>query len=199
MNGRKRQQSIRIVAPPRRDSADIATLHGRFVILCRARNYYRLSSGASPVPRTIVAARRTPQTAPRTSGSCLLLHLTSTLRVAKMQDVHSLLVFRFAAKLSPVHSFLLRGINFAEVLFLWRIRSRRDLNGATEPEPRNTPFLSRRKRHIHTFMNAPARTDRIHIRTTRKKNGAYYRKNTRRSALIFRSKPGSCCRFSCRG
>ena len=39
------------------------------------------------------------------------------LRVAKMQDVHSLLVFRFAAKLSPVHSFLLRGINFAEVLF----------------------------------------------------------------------------------
>ena len=34
-----------------------------------------------------------------------------------MQDVHSLLVFRFAAKLSPVHSFLLRGINFAEVLF----------------------------------------------------------------------------------
>ena len=40
------------------------------------------------------------------------------LRVAKMQDVHSLLVFRFAAKLSPVHSFLLRGINFAEVLFL---------------------------------------------------------------------------------
>ena len=48
------------------------------------------------------------------------------LRVAKMQDVHSLLVFRFAAKLSPVHSFLLRGINFAEVLFLWRVRSRRD-------------------------------------------------------------------------
>ena len=121
------------------------------------------------------------------------------LRVAKMQDVHSLLVFRFAAKLSPVHSFLLRGINFAEVLFLWRIRSRRDLNGATEPEPRNTPFLSRRKRRIHTFMNASVRTDRIHIRTTRKKNGAYYRKNTRRSALIFRSKPGSCCRFSCRG
>ena len=39
------------------------------------------------------------------------------LRVAKMQDVHSLLVFRFAAKLSPVHSFLLRGLNFAEVLF----------------------------------------------------------------------------------
>ena len=76
--------------------------------------------GSSPVPRT---------TAPRTSGSCLLLHLTSPLRVAKMQDVHSLLVFRFAAKLSPVHSFLLRGINFAEVLFLWRIRSRRDLNG----------------------------------------------------------------------
>ena len=80
------------------------------------------------------------------------------LRVAKMQDVHSLLVFRFAAKLSPVHSFLLRGINFAEVLFLWRIRSRRDLNGAAEPEPRNTPFLSRRKRRIRTFMNAPVRT-----------------------------------------
>ena len=91
------------------------------------------------------------------------------LRVAKMQDVHSLPVFRFAAKLSPVHSFLLRGINFAEVLFLWRIRSRRDLNGATEPEPRNTPFLSRRKRRIRTFMNAPVRTDRIPIRTTRKK------------------------------
>ena len=61
LNGRKRQQSIRIVAPPRRDSADNATLHRRFVILCRARNYYRLSSGASPVPRTIVAARRTSQ------------------------------------------------------------------------------------------------------------------------------------------
>ena len=148
LNGRKRQQSIRIVAPPRRDSADNATLHGRFVILCRARNYYRLSSGASPVPRT---------TKPRYSIGC------------------------------------------AEALFLWRIRLRRDLNGATEPEPRNTPFLSRRKRRIHTFMNAPVRTDRIHIRTTRKKNGAYYRKNTRRSALIFRSKPGSCCRFSCRG
>ena len=83
--------------------------------------------------------------------------------------------------------------------FLWRIRSRRDLNGATEPEPRNTPFLSRRKRRIHTFMNAPVRTDRIPIWTTRKKNGAYYRKNTRRSALIFRSKLGSCCRFSCKG
>lgn len=152
----------------------------------------------SPFDCTIVAARRTPQTAPRTSGSCLLLHLTSPLRVAKMQDVHSLLVFRFAAKLSPVHSFLLRAINFAEVLFLWRIRLRRDLNGATEPEPRNTPFLSRRKRRIHTFMNASVRTDRIHIRTTRKKNGAHYRKNTRRSALIFRSKPGSCCRFSCK-
>ncbi len=122
------------------------------------------------------------------------------LRVAKMQDVHSLLVFRFVAKLSLVHSFLLRGINFAEVLFLWRIRSRRDLIGAAaEPEPRNTPFRSRRKSRIHTFMSAPVRTDRIPIRTTRKKNGAYYRKNTRRSALIFRSKPGSCCRFSCRG
>ena len=55
LNGRKRQQSIRIVAPPRRDSADNATLHGRFVILCRARNYYRLSSGASPVPRTTIS------------------------------------------------------------------------------------------------------------------------------------------------
>ena len=69
LNGRKRQQSIRIVAPPRRDSADNATLHGRFVILCRARNYYRLSSGASPVPRTIVAARRTPQQLPGHRGA----------------------------------------------------------------------------------------------------------------------------------
>ena len=69
LNGRKRQQSIRIVAPPRRDSADNATLHGRFVILCRARNYYRLSSGASPVPRTIVAARRTPQQLPGYRGA----------------------------------------------------------------------------------------------------------------------------------
>ena len=120
--------------------------------------YFPYVFGQIPALRTIVAARRTPQTAPRTSGSCLLLHLTSTLRVAKMQDVHSLLVFRFAAKLSPVHSFLLRGINFAEVLFLWRIRSSRDLNGAAEPEPRNTPFLSRRKRRIRTFMNAPVRT-----------------------------------------
>ena len=51
-------------------------------------------------------------TAPRTSGSCLLLHLTSPLRVAQMQDVHSLLFFRFAAKLSLVHSFSLRGSGF---------------------------------------------------------------------------------------
>lgn len=32
------------------------------------------------------------------------------------------------------------------------------MNGAAEPEPRNTPFLSRRKRRIRTFMNAPVRT-----------------------------------------
>ncbi len=34
------------------------------------------------------------------------------LRVAKMQDVHSLLVFRLAAKLSLVHSFSLRVSGF---------------------------------------------------------------------------------------
>ena len=32
-----------------------------------------------------------------------------------MQDVHSLLVFRFAAKLSLVHSFSLRGSGFRRV------------------------------------------------------------------------------------
>ena len=175
------------------------------------RRALRSLRGSSPLADAIVAARRTSQHLAQQRGvfACMpALNPTENtfgedpdapLRVAKMQDVHSLLVFRFAAKLSPVHSFLLRAINFAEVLFLWRIRLRRDLNGATEPEPRNTPFLSRRKRRIRTFMNAPVRTDRITIRTTRKKNGAYYRKNTRRSALIFRSKPGSCCRFSCRG
>ena len=42
----------------------------------------------------------------------LHLCLPLTLRVAKMQDVHSLLVFRSAAKLSLVHSFLLRGGGF---------------------------------------------------------------------------------------
>ena len=37
------------------------------------------------------------------------------LRVAKMQDVHSPLIFRFAAKLSLVHSFSLRGAASAAV------------------------------------------------------------------------------------
>ena len=50
----------------------------------------------------------------------LHLYLPLTLRVAKMQDVHSLLVFRSAAKLSLVHSFLLRGGGFRRRLFYAR-------------------------------------------------------------------------------
>ena len=47
----------------------------------------------------------------------LHLCLPLTLRVAKMQDVHSLLVFRSTAKLSLVHSFLLRGGGFRRRCF----------------------------------------------------------------------------------
>ena len=42
-------------------------------------------------------------TALRVSGSCSHIHLAAPLRVAKMQDVRSLLVFRSAAKLSLTH------------------------------------------------------------------------------------------------
>ncbi len=54
-------------------------------------------------------ARRISQQLSEFSGSCLHMHLAAPLRVAKMQDVRSLLVFRFAAKLSLTHSFSLRG------------------------------------------------------------------------------------------
>lgn len=61
-----------------------------------------------------VAAPTSPQgglrnSSPKFSGSCSHIHLAAPLRVAKMQEVHSLLVFRFATKLSLTHSFSLRG------------------------------------------------------------------------------------------
>ena len=54
-------------------------------------------------------ARRISQQLSEFSGSCSHIHLAAPLRVAKMQDVRSLPVFRFAAKLSLPHSFSLRG------------------------------------------------------------------------------------------
>lgn len=81
-------------------------------------------------------------TAPRISGSCLLLHLTSPLRVATMQDVHSLLFFRFVAKLSLVHSFSLRGSGFRRRLiqareFLCREGTPPPVADALIPQPKS--------------------------------------------------------------
>ena len=64
------------------------------------------------LPPPLLSARHFSLKTRGIAAGFLHLCLPLTLRVAKMQDVHSLLVFRSAAKLSLVHSFLLRGGGF---------------------------------------------------------------------------------------
>ncbi len=93
------------------------SLSPRFSFRCKTIARSLIFAPRRRLPPPLLSARHFSLKTRGTAAGFLHLCLPLTLRVAKMQDVHSLLVFRSAAKLSLIHSFLLRGGGFRRRCF----------------------------------------------------------------------------------
>ena len=100
----------------RRENAG-RSLSPRFSLRCKTIARSLIFAPRRRLPPPLLSARHFSLKTRGIAAGFLHLCLPLTLRVAKMQDVHSLLVFRSAAKLSLVHSFLLRGGGFRRRCF----------------------------------------------------------------------------------
>ena len=175
----------------RRENAG-RSLSPRFSLRCKTIARSLIFAPRRRLPPPLLSARQFSLKTHGITVGFLHLCLPLTLRVAKMQDVHSLLVFRSATKLSLVLSFLLRGGGF-----------RRFFKAILAQNPRH-------RRGFLAFMPSSHSTRRENARRSLSPRFSLRCKTIARSLIFaprrrlpplfqgnFRSKPAASTRVSC--